>query len=82
VELLRSIAPWADSLDPELAHTLTILDYGTHLGPMLHIDGAGDRAGAAGKAVADLPADIDVRWYGSQGEAMLPTGHTLNITTL
>lgn len=82
VELLRSLAPWADSLDPALAHTLTILDHGTHLAPMLHVDGAKDRAGAAGKAVANLPTQIDVRWFGSEGRGMLPTGHTLTITTL
>ncbi|MBB4929087.1 hypothetical protein [Kitasatospora kifunensis] len=79
--LLRDLVPWAASLSEGAEiRGLTIADDADDHSVQLFV--AGDHQAAAEAATETLPAQLHHRWYGSDGQALLPTGHTLRITTV
>lgn len=82
VELWRELTGWASSLDLSLARALIMHDSGTRLTLQLLVTDTGQEDNIAEHAVADLPTSFDPRWDGSHGNGLLPTGHTISISTV
>lgn len=81
-ELWRELTGWASGLDLSLVRALVMHDSGTRLTLQLVVADTGQEDNIAERAVADLPTSFDPRWAGFYGKGLLPTGHTLTLTTV
>ncbi|MFF8786955.1 hypothetical protein [Streptomyces sp. NPDC015125] len=77
--VLRDLLPWADSLETAELYQLSVADMKTDHEVSAAIARSDAPSKAAVRLVGNLPNQVDVRWYGASGTALLPTGHTLHI---
>ena len=82
VTMIRALIPWAAvSLDLSNVRSLVIHDHGRHLTAQLLIAAPKGHEDAADAFAGILPSKIERRGIGHNGYALLPTGHTLSIST-